>query len=324
VVWLNRLEADHDNFRAALRWSLDQGEAEMALRLAIALMRFWLAHAHLSEGRRWLERALTSSNGLPIALRAKALFEAGGLADQQGDHEQQRALQEASLLMYQQLNDPLGIAAVLNCLGNIEPDGARARALHEESLWLYREQGDTVGVAKVLINLSCDVASQGNYEQAQTLLEESLALSRQISDSTGIGYALINMGCNALQQGHHVQAVAHLRKSLESFYQLRDRRLIAECLEELANATAHEHPRRAAQLWGAAATLRDAIGVIMPARDPATNELYQATARGAIGDGAFDAAWAEGQAMLLEQVVVVALEEQREMSSPQRAKAVQV
>ncbi len=309
VQWLDKLEAEHDNFRAALTWSLDVGAAETTLRLAVALMRFWLAHSHLSEGRGWLERALINSDGLPMELRAKALFEAGGLADQQGDHERQRVLQEASLGLYRQLDDPLGIAAVLNCLGNSECDRSRARALHEESLQLYRAQGDILGIATVLINLGPDMQGLGDYAQARVLLEESLALSRQIGHVTGAAYALINLGGLALDEGQYAQAMARTRESLTLFRQLQDRRLIRNCIEQLADAMAQAQPGRAARLWGALERLYAVIGDNRSLTDRALDERYQSSARSTIGDAAFADAWAEGQTMTIEQAIVYALED---------------
>jgi tetratricopeptide (TPR) repeat protein len=249
------------------------------------------------------------SDELPLTLRANALFEAGALADQHGDPDRMWALQEVSLALYRQLGDQCGIAAALNSLGNPERDLVRARALHEESLRLYREQGDTAGIAKVLVNLASDVAALGDYAQAQTLWDESLQLSRQLGDLTLMGYALINMGNAAVKQGDRIQATAYLKESLALFQQLQDRRLIANCFIDLANAAPHAQAARAARLWGAAERLHDLIGDVISPADRAVAEGYQAIARAALGDAGFAEAWAEGQAMTVDQGIAHALDD---------------
>ena len=155
VVWLERLEREHDNLRAALQWLVDQGRAELAARLAGALWRFWEAHNYLSEGRRWLETTLTMvnrvSHSLPekrasvsIELRIKALNGAGILANDQGEYPCARELLEASLLLCRALGDKHGIATTLNHLAAVawfQADHARHRAISEECYQLYHETG---------------------------------------------------------------------------------------------------------------------------------------------------------------------------------------
>ena len=106
LSWLERLETEHDNLRAALAWSLERGETETALRLTGALGAFWRVRGHLSEGRAWLDRALAGGTaGGGGALRAKALQEAGTLAWCQGDYGAATALLEESLARWRTLED---------------------------------------------------------------------------------------------------------------------------------------------------------------------------------------------------------------------------
>jgi predicted ATPase len=99
LLWLARLESEHDNLRAALRWLISHGDREMALRLAGSLWFFWELWGHWSEGRNFLEQALAASDGVSTAVRAKALTGASMLIGQQGDHEQAMALCEESLAL---------------------------------------------------------------------------------------------------------------------------------------------------------------------------------------------------------------------------------
>src|SRR5205823_14085748 len=123
--------------RTALEWALGREEAELGLRLAGALWRFWRVRGYLSEGRRWLEGALARCPVAPGAVRANALSGAGMLALSQGDNARARALFEEGRALYQGLGDAQGIAASLYRLGALafsQGDYAAARALLGESL----------------------------------------------------------------------------------------------------------------------------------------------------------------------------------------------
>ena len=103
---LARMDQEQDNIRAALRWALEAGAGEIALRLVTAMGRFWYVRGHLVEGQRWMAAALASGADLPARLRARALTEASGLALAQNDFAQVRSLAEESLRLWQQVPDP--------------------------------------------------------------------------------------------------------------------------------------------------------------------------------------------------------------------------
>ena len=146
-AWLARLEAEHDNLRAALAWMRDQGPAGDGQRLATALWRFWHLRGHYSEGQRWLETLATGDHGSPAA-RAKALHGAGLLAHEQGEYGRAAALFEESLAVWRVLGDKPGIATAIRSLGNVvyrQGDNGRAATLFEESLAVWREAGGHAG-----------------------------------------------------------------------------------------------------------------------------------------------------------------------------------
>src|SRR5205823_4314968 len=141
VEWLRRLEMDHDNFRAALKWSLDVGRTEMALLLGATLTEFWRMHGHLTEGQTWLESALaemTRSTVTPSSAQAKALTALGTLASTQGDFVRAKSALEESLQVFRRLGDKQGIASSLRSLGHytrrFQGDYVSARAFFEEGL----------------------------------------------------------------------------------------------------------------------------------------------------------------------------------------------
>ncbi len=163
TVWLQRLEAEHDNLRAALAWcQTSHGDVELGLRFGVALWWFWEIRGYLHEGRRWLEGMLARAPE-HTALRAAALNGAGGLAIDQGDYAAARAWHEESLLIRRELGDQRGIAVSLGNLGNIaleQGEQAVARTRYEESLALMRELGDMWLIATMLHNLG-NVAREG-------------------------------------------------------------------------------------------------------------------------------------------------------------------
>jgi len=200
VAWLERLEREHENLREALSWSLEPAEAvegalhrEIALRLAGALWMFWWVHGYLSEGRTFLERALTTNEGVTAPIQAKALFAAAQLAFVQSDYERAEALCEGSLALYRELGDQRGIAFSLGILGNIawvRSYPAAARSLLEEALALFREVDDQEYAAYSLFSLGLVARSQGEYARACALFKQSVTIHRGLGNKRGIAHSL--------------------------------------------------------------------------------------------------------------------------------------
>jgi len=200
VRWLQRLEREHGNLRAALRWFLEQGTStqsiEKALRLGAALRSFWLTRGYYSEGRTFLEQALARSEGSEGSIRAKGLRAAASMADAQGDNDRMEALSKESLTLYRQLGDRRGIAYALFYLGGVSAnrgDYATASQLAEEALALRREVGNKHDIAWSLYLLADLVSQQGEYSRGHVLLEESLALFRELGNTRGIALALTSL-----------------------------------------------------------------------------------------------------------------------------------
>jgi predicted ATPase/DNA-binding SARP family transcriptional activator len=163
-ILLERLEVEHDNFRAALTWAVAGGSAEVAARLAAALGWFWDTRGYLSEGRRWLEAALERNSALPASARAKALAMAGRLARSQGDHVRATALYEVSLRLWWELGRQERIAETLLDLGSVavfQGDDAQATARLTGSLGMFRAQDDQQGIAWALKELGALANAQG-------------------------------------------------------------------------------------------------------------------------------------------------------------------
>jgi predicted ATPase/class 3 adenylate cyclase len=206
VAWLDRLEREHDNLRAALQWAVEQGRGEIALRLGIALERFWVVRGLRNEGRAFLERALAGSAGVAADIRAKALLAAARLAFNQSNYEQGETLAQEGLALFRELGDRRGIALTLNRLGVAawrRGDFSSARLLLEEDLTLFRELGDRDRVAWSLFMHGLLDNKQGEYARAYTHFEESLTLFRELGNKRGIAASLTQLaGTLFVSQGN--------------------------------------------------------------------------------------------------------------------------
>jgi predicted ATPase len=234
--WLARLEVEHGNLRAALRWALDQGKAEVALRLATALDTFWMVRNHWSEGRRWLEAALKVGTSVPPALRAEALRVAAGLAVQQSDYPAAHRWSEESLTLAEQLGDSSERAAVLLNLGQLaglEGDFIREQARYEEGLTLCRELGDKEGTCEALFRCGATAWQRGDHPRAEECLQESLALARELGDTHRVGNCLTDLGEVALAQGELERAQTLFEDALALQRQIKDRNCSALSLSGL-------------------------------------------------------------------------------------------
>jgi predicted ATPase len=188
VGWLARLDTEHDNLRAALRWALDQGDRGMALRLAGALWRFWAQRGYLSEGRRWFTEAFAQPGETrPAAPAAQVnwLVGAARLAMDQAAFDEASAYCEQAATLAREQGDATDQAAALNTQGllarglNQYADAAHA---HEAALPLARAAADRGAAATALLGLAYAAMFTGNAMRAGALAEESLAEARESGD----------------------------------------------------------------------------------------------------------------------------------------------
>ena len=197
LVWLNRLDQEHDNLRAALEWFITQGQEEKSLRMVSALGLFWLTRDYLAEGRIWLERVLTASSDEFGTPKAKALASAALIVETQGDFVRSRILHERSLELFERDGDKQGMASTLNYLGLLHlyrGEYERSRSVAKEALALYENLGNKSGVAHSLEVLGYSSLFTGKSGQAQTCFADSLNLFRQVGDRRGVVMSLEGLG----------------------------------------------------------------------------------------------------------------------------------
>jgi predicted ATPase len=259
-AWMDRFEIEHDNFRAALEWLTENGNAEWGLRLGVALFPFWEMREYLSESREWLGKLLKLEGAsVPTRVRLRAVFAAGVLAAEQGDYVVSDALFKESLAIGRESEDKQCIPVTLNAMAVSARDLGDlggAQALFEESLALWRDLHDSLAVARALSNLANVVKLQGDYPRARSLYEESLSIFRESGDRTGVGWALNHQGDVAHDQGDSEAARSLYEQSLATFRELNDRWGIAGSLADLGNLAREQGDYRAAD-----SRYRDSIGV---------------------------------------------------------------
>jgi predicted ATPase/predicted Ser/Thr protein kinase len=237
--WLERFASEHDNFRAALEWLTETGDAEWGLRLGTALFRYWEIREYLAEGRDRLGRLLKLAGvAARTKLRMRALFAAGVLAGEQGDYASAEALINESQDIARELGDKTGIAVSLNALAVFARDRgdvATAQVLFEASLGLWRELGDQKAVARALSNLANVLKLHGDYDRARALYAECLAIFQRLEDRTGVAWSLNYQGDVARDQGDSAGAQALYEQGLVIFRELGDRWGIAGTLADLGS-----------------------------------------------------------------------------------------
>ena len=309
--WLDRLEAEHANLRAAMAWSQQPAaDAELGLRIAAVLAWFWRLRGYLTEGRSWLEAIL---NACPdrTALRSKALARTTLLTYGQGDSTRAKALAEESVAIAREVGDDSAIGWALHAMGRALHSNAeyeRAAVVLQESLERFRATGDIVGCSYSSWYLGDVTRAQGDYERSAPLMEDGLLFARRSGDTWALASAYLNAGTLAYRQKDFDRASALLKESLVYF---RNIRAVWGMWFPVSNlgvvAAAQGYAKRAACLAGADKTLGEAIGVTMTPSHRTDYEEGITIARRALGESAFEAAWSRGMSMTSEQAVDYAL-----------------
>jgi predicted ATPase/DNA-binding SARP family transcriptional activator/DNA-binding CsgD family transcriptional regulator len=338
VGWLERMESEHANLRAALSWSLDEDteepdettepdggrREELGLRLAVTLFWFWYTHDYLTEGRRYLERARSSeSSPTTTRLRAQAFNGTGAIAISQGDYGGAKGLIEEGLALYRELGDEEGIASALTDLGLVALWGQRddipVPDVMEELGELKPRLENRNTLAYLFILEAMIALSQGDLEHSVALNEQSLELFRESRDMPGIITCLGQLGGIVMVQGDYEAAVPLLQETLRLGWESDYKIPIQFSLYMLAGvAASQEQPVRAARLWGAVEGIEEAYGVhLSPMALSFTDyEGRLSIARSQLDEEAWSRAWAEGKAMPLERAVEYAFSEVEEHEPP--------
>jgi non-specific serine/threonine protein kinase len=312
AAWLARLEREHDNLRAALGRALARGEVAMGLRLGGALWRFWLVRGHYAEGRRWLTAFLAlADDTLDPGLRLAGLYADGHLAYRQDDHGAARARFEAGLLLAEAVGDRAQRARLLVQLGHVATetgDHATAERSYRAGLAAWRTLDNPAELGIALGSLGRLAFLRGEPANARGPLEEAVALFRAVGDTLDGCAALLTLGLIACDAGEHAAARAHFAACLVGYTALGDRRGIAVAVAGFAGlAAATAEPVRALRLAAAVASARSATDLPFKVEWRARLDSAGAAARALLAPGPAGLAWAEGEALSLEEAAAYAL-----------------
>jgi hypothetical protein len=308
VACMERLEAEHDNMRAALEWSVGSGNAEPGLRLGAALGWFWFLHVHRREGVQWLEQLLALPPGAPTIDRARALDAAVLLVIVGGTTDQARQRLEESLALSRQIGDDLGVARALRKLAFFQESYEQGSALAEESIAIARTLGNRTDLLEALSWRLHQLDRRRDPERLRTATAELMELSQELESIIGLAMAYRAQGWIARDEGDLRSARRCLGEELARIVALKDWVGVHGGLFGLAElAGQHGDYRWAGRALGIREVLGETTGLGSPA-DRAQVRGRLAADSGAPSEAAFAAACAEGRSMSLQQAVDYALE----------------
>ena len=318
---VERIDHDHDNFRAALTWAIGSDHAELGMRLGFALWRFWQLRSHLSEGRMWFDRLLAlPSAGGRTAARAKGLTGAAGIAYWQNEYPAATAWYEEAEAIYRELGDRRGLADALYNTGSMDAirgDVEAVRAAFGEGAALARDLRDDRLVVQFLEAEGYTAFMTDDFETARSRLEEALAMAERADDrmATGIGHHTVAQV--ARLQGRLDDAAAHYRSAIRIAGESGATLAVIEPLQGLAAILiATGDPVRGVRLLGASAAIREQAGGGPPPEWLRLGDPFS-EAKALLGEERYQAAWAAGRDLSVDAAVSQALVE----SAPASASA---
>ncbi|HET9494686.1 MAG TPA: tetratricopeptide repeat protein [Chloroflexia bacterium] len=245
IAWLNKLDMEHDNIRAALTWALESKAAEIGLRLVGALRWFWTQRSHYTEGLRWAKAIVTMRGTEPRnAARARALWSAGVLAWLQGDPEVRPFIEE-SVSIWREVGDKRGLGHALHILGMAtlqQGQPQMAHAIQLETVAVFRAAGDKLGLSlalPVLSNIMLALEDAGasdyhvGYGRHRALLEEAIQLARETGGMWVLALQLRGLGLIALRQGEYAEARSLFQESLALHWEMGTKHEAAATVADL-------------------------------------------------------------------------------------------
>ena len=308
--WLDRLERDHDNLRAAMSWLAASGDGEHALRLAAALWRFWDLRGHLVEGRRHLAASL-EADGRPTAARAKALSGAADMALTCGDIPTGGRWAEEALELHRTLGDDWGTAFSLLMFAYAtgqEGDWPRAEQLFGESVRRFRDVGDVHYALRAARAHAWAYYEGGDLESARKLYEDILCEARATHHKLVEAIALSSLAEIAVDEGRLADAVSMQKQSHGIVRDLNDLLWIPASVGRFALVLAAAGKAEiATRLLASSASLLAEIGA-SPPWIATTREKALAVIHTRLDADAFADAWEQGRALTADEAVALALE----------------
>ena len=309
---LNRLELEHDNLRTALAWSLGGEDVSVALRLAVALWRFWNVHGHFAECLSWLQRAISAAESAPGAspvLLARAYDCAARMSGHLGRLENARFYAETSVELYRGHGGPADVARSLGGLGlvlQVAGDYDAAAVHMEEAVELAREAESPHHEASVSTNLGYLELLRGELARAEPHLQRGVELYGALGNDEGVALALQNLGFVAVARRRFADAEELLFKSLAAGRAVGSTEVVLYCFVGLASvAAARGETEKAARLLGAAQVMQEGLGIELQEFEQELHETTASIAAAALTNEEFKHLFGLGRAMTSDDVIAL-------------------
>ncbi len=263
LVWMDRIETEHDNFRAALDWASQVGDAESGLRLAGALGWFWNRRTYWNEGHEWLGIFLAAGRNTSPEIRAKALHHALVIDMEFHDNRDISALLGEALILAREVEDQRTRAWLLSSVGFVgDPDFTDCERYLEQALALFRELEDHWGICQTLSRLAQKLFQRGDFTHAAELQEEGIRLARQAGAKSVLCWSALLSACRNWYQGNtDLRTESMYLESLALFRELRYKYGILLALCHLGKfARLRGDDERARALFEQSLTLAQQVG----------------------------------------------------------------
>jgi tetratricopeptide (TPR) repeat protein len=306
--WLNRLEEEHDNIRAALNWSLEN-DPETAARLAGSLRSFWNFHGHLTEGRQWLEKVLDCKGDISMNTQWKILYGLGLMATLQGNYQSAQKFYEQSRETATLAGDQQGavisgnnLAFTLMELGNLR----EAKSFVEESLSIGKDLNDKFLIARAIVTAGELARSEDDYEAARQFYEEALEVCEQVDMKNLLAGSLINLGAVAYIQGDFKISRSYYEKGLKTCQEVGLKVLTILCLEGFAALAAKQGELElAVRLSGVAEVSGESMGYVSEKEDRRFRDTYLTELKAKMDEAEFSKFYEQGRKMKIEQAIAL-------------------
>jgi non-specific serine/threonine protein kinase len=306
--WLEKLENDHDNLRAALSWSREH-EPETAARIAADLRFFWQSHSHFSEGLGWCQAALQVTENTVTETRCILLQAISLFLRHRGEFDAARQYTEISLAESRELNHLPQIHRAIHSLGSIavvQKDFAAAETYYREALELSRQMKDQQQIAYTLGSLGDLEMCKGNYSAARIFLEECRILSEGLGETPVGSTIYYNLGAIDFSEKLYDEAAENFAKSLRICQELGFKSMMSCALDGFAALSAvGGRYQRSAQIAGAVDSLRDSIVYNNEPAEEAFRNEYLTKVRAVLDEKTFTALYEKGRNMNSDEVALV-------------------
>ena len=315
AAWLNRLEEEYGNIRAALRWSITN-QPETAARMAAAIRYFWDFEGYLTEGLAILKETLSIGKGVPTNVRCKLLSMAGNIARFQGDYETARKMHETGLTESRAVGDLPQVSLMCRGLGGlalVQGDHSTAHRFVEEALAAARKSNDRFGIARSLNMLGDLARCEGDNRRARPLLKEALEICSQLGHRYSTANILNNLAAAEYGEGDYTAAHSHFTEGLTMAQELGDKITgdkiaISYSLDGFAALAVYRgEAELGATLAGAAEQLRESMNFNNEPAERRFRDHYLARIRAVLSKEAFSAGYEHGRKSKLDESVSLAL-----------------